>query len=186
MTDAARRATRRRIGPVGTSVRVVLGLVLVYLATVEEGTFFDWEVEPAEIALGLVGFPAVMVVVGLAAGFFLKRPLRLIGPGGLALNAALIFVLLIGHQTHDAALFFYGVSFPLAAWRGVPGCEMTVLSNLILGRDDQIGCPVLAPVDALETGVDATAAAVGASPRVVVLQTGICLVMALLLAWRLG
>ena len=164
----------------------MLGLVLVYLATVEEGTFFDWEVEPAEIALGLVGFPAVMVVVGLAAGLFLKRPLRLTGPGGLALNTALIVVLLINHETHDAALLFYGVSFPIAAWRGLPGCELTVISNLILDRDDQVGCPILAPIDALEAGADATASAVGASPKLVVLQASICLGMALLLVWWLG
>ena len=37
-----------------------------------------------------------------------------------------------------------------AAWCGQPGCEAIVLSNLILGRDDQIGCPAFTPVDALE------------------------------------
>ena len=38
----------------------------------------------------------------------------------------------------------------MAAWRAQPGCEATVLSNLILSRDDQIGCPAFTPIDALE------------------------------------
>jgi hypothetical protein len=38
----------------------------------------------------------------------------------------------------------------LAAWRGQAGCEATVVSNLALGRDDQIGCPTFAPIDELE------------------------------------
>ena len=38
----------------------------------------------------------------------------------------------------------------MAAWCGQPGCEATVVSNLILGRDDQIGCPAFTPIDALE------------------------------------
>lgn len=39
----------------------------------------------------------------------------------------------------------------LAAWRGQPACEATIVSNLILGRTDHIGCPVLTPIDALGT-----------------------------------
>lgn len=38
----------------------------------------------------------------------------------------------------------------IAAWRGQAGCEATVISNLVLGRDDQIGCPTLTPIDAAE------------------------------------
>jgi hypothetical protein len=42
------------------------------------------------------------------------------------------------------------VTLLVAAWRGQPGCEATVLSNLILRRDDQIGCPTFSPIDAAE------------------------------------
>jgi hypothetical protein len=38
----------------------------------------------------------------------------------------------------------------LAALRGYGGCEVTAISNWILGRDDQVGCLVLSPVDHLE------------------------------------
>jgi hypothetical protein len=53
--------------------------------------------------------------------------------------------------TAGGAELFYGITLLAAAWRGQPGCEATVLSNLILGRDDQIGCPAFTPIDALET-----------------------------------
>ena len=52
--------------------------------------------------------------------------------------------------TSDAALVFYGASMLLAALRGNSGCEVTAISNWILGRDDQVGCLVLGPVDDLE------------------------------------
>ena len=38
----------------------------------------------------------------------------------------------------------------LAALRGYSGCEVLAISNWILGRDDQVGCLVLGPVDDLE------------------------------------
>jgi hypothetical protein len=44
---------------------------------------------------------------------------------------------------------------------GQPGCEATVVSNLVQKRDDQIGCPALAPIDNAEARVrrrDTTAA----------------------------
>ena len=52
--------------------------------------------------------------------------------------------------TSDAALVFYGASMLLAALRGYGGCEVLAVSNWILGRDDQIGCLVLSPVDSAE------------------------------------
>jgi hypothetical protein len=33
---------------------------------------------------------------------------------------------------------------------GLPDCEGTGLSNLILRSDDPIGCPVFSPIDAME------------------------------------
>jgi hypothetical protein len=104
-----------------------------------------------------------MVVVALAARCFSNGPIRMIGPLGLALNTAVIILLMEGTYTHDAALLFYGVSFPIAAWRDLPGCEVTVVSNLILERDDQIGCPVLAPVDEVEERMKGRRALGGAS-----------------------
>jgi hypothetical protein len=57
--------------------------------------------------------------------------------------------------TFDAAALFYGATMFAAAWRAQPGCEATVLSNWILRRDDQIGCPTFAPIDELEARLTA-------------------------------
>jgi hypothetical protein len=43
----------------------------------------------------------------------------------------------------------------VAAWRAQPGCEATVLSNWILRRDDQIGCPCFTPIDEAEARLSA-------------------------------
>jgi hypothetical protein len=55
--------------------------------------------------------------------------------------------------TSAAALVFYGASMLLAALRGYSACEVLAVSNWILGRDDQIGCLVLSPIDAAEARV---------------------------------
>lgn len=52
--------------------------------------------------------------------------------------------------TSDAALIFYGASMLLAAARGYAGCEVLAVPNWLLRRDDQVGCVVFAPADALE------------------------------------
>jgi hypothetical protein len=61
-----------------------------------------------------------------------------------------IVVLVANPYTGPGAMLFYGVTLLVAAWRGQPDCEATVLSNIILQRDDQIGCPTFSPVDAWE------------------------------------
>ena len=43
----------------------------------------------------------------------------------------------------------------VAAWLAQPGCELSVLSNAILRRDDQIGCFVFTPIDELERRLSA-------------------------------
>jgi hypothetical protein len=142
----------RRIGTFGTAVRVVGGLGLLHLALTDG---LAWGLSWRSALLGLVAFPAVMVGVGLAARRFAGGPVRFTGPLGLALNTAVIVVLYTIDYTADAAALFYGVTLLVAAWRAQPGCEATVLSNWILRRDDQIGCPVLAPIDQAETRLSA-------------------------------
>jgi len=34
--------------------------------------------------------------------------------------------------------------------RGNGGCEVLAVSNWLLGRDDQVGCLIFSPLDALE------------------------------------
>jgi hypothetical protein len=143
MTDA-----KRTIGPAGTTLRVIVALGLVYLAGGADG--LPWSVDWYDPLLGLVALPALTVLLGLAARRYASRPLRFTGPLGHALNCAVIVALVANPYTGGAAALFYAATLLVAAWRGQRGCEVTVLSNWILRRDDQVGCPLFAPIDAAE------------------------------------
>ena len=54
-------------------------------------------------------------------------------------------------------VYFYGASMLLAAVRGYAGFEVLAVSNWRLGRDDQVGCVVFLPVDAVETRLSGAA-----------------------------
>jgi hypothetical protein len=138
----------RRIGRAGTVSRVVVGLGLLDLALTHGGPY--WHLTWYDAALGLIALPAVMVAAGLAARRFAGRAVHLTGPLGLAINTAVIVALVTNRYTAGGGELFYGATLLVAAWLGQPGCEATVLSNLILRRDDQIGCPAFTPIDAIE------------------------------------
>jgi hypothetical protein len=110
----------------------------------------SWAVEWYDPVLGLVALPGLTILLGLLPRRYAAKPIRFTGPGGHALNCVVIVGLLSNPYTGGAATLFYAAALIVAAWRGQPGCEITVLSNWILRRDDQVGCPVFAPVDALE------------------------------------
>ena len=140
-------ARQRLIGPAGTAARVIVGLVL--LGSVVQGHLARG-FHPSSWALGLLGFPALLL-----AGQWLRArrsPTRLeaSGPIGHALNLAVFLALYLLEATSDAALVFYGASMLLAALRGYAGCEVLAVSNWLLRRDDQIGCAAFWPVDHLE------------------------------------
>ena len=139
----------RRIGRAGTISRVIVALGLLYLALTHGG--LSWRLTWYDAVLGLIVFPAVMVVTGVAASRLGGQAIHFTGPLGVAVNTAVIVALLANRYTAGGAELFYGITLLVAAWYGQPGCEATVVSNLILGRDDQIGCPAFTPIDALET-----------------------------------
>ncbi|MGH3093114.1 MAG: hypothetical protein ACRDOG_12425 [Gaiellaceae bacterium] len=139
--------TIRRIGTIGTASRVLVGLGLLYLALADGGS---WGLAWHEAVLGLVAFPAVMVALGFGARLLGVGPVRFDGPVGIAANTAVIVALVLIDYTASAAALFYGATLLVAVWRAQPGCEATVLSNWILGRDDQIGCPTFTPIDEAE------------------------------------
>lgn len=92
-----------------------------------------------------------MVALGLAARHYLAgESARFTGPLAICINCAVIVALVVNPFTAPGALLFYGATLLVAAWRGQPGCEATVLSNIILRRDDQLGCPTFSPVDSWE------------------------------------
>ena len=138
----------RRIGPLGTALRIAVALGLLYLARGAGG--LSWHVEWYGLAGGLVALSALTLLVGLAARRYAADPVRFTGPAGHAMNCAAIVALLVNPYSGDAVSLFCAATLLVAVWRGQPGCEITVLPNWVLRRDDQVGCPVFAPFDALE------------------------------------
>jgi hypothetical protein len=138
-----------RIGWIGAGSRAAAGLLLVYFALL--GGDFSWNLDRRDVALGLVVFPTVMLAVGLAAGRYAAGALRYTGPLAIVVNCLVIVLLLVNPYTGGGAELFYGLSLLVAGYRRQSDCEATVLSNLILRRNDQIGCPIFTPSDRVET-----------------------------------
>jgi hypothetical protein len=141
--------TSREIGPVGTAARILAALALLFVAG--GATISTWAIDPDEALIGLVALPAVTVALGLVAQRYTHGPIRLTGPLGIALNMAVIVALIANDVTGpEGAMTFYSMTMLIAALRGQAGCEATVVSNLVLRREDQIGCPTFAPIDEVE------------------------------------
>ncbi len=148
-TDSRHRPTLapRAIGPIGTTARTIVGTLLV--GSVVQGHLAG-PFRPAAWALGLLGFPGLLLGWQWLRARRTPTPLRATGPAAHALNVAVFVGLYVLEPTSDAALLFYGASMWLAAVRGYAGCEVLAVSNWLLRRDDQIGCAVFWPVDQLE------------------------------------
>jgi hypothetical protein len=132
--------TVRRIGSWGTTSRLVLGVLFIYWA-LRQGVGWD------DAIIGLVVFPAAVSLAVALRGPD-ARPLRLVGPGGHALNILIWTVAF--NLALVPTLVFGGVTQILAATRGYAGCELFAVSNWLRQRDDQMACPVHSPIDALE------------------------------------
>ena len=132
----------RRIGTIGTALRVEVG---VFLLAYNAGDL-QWY----EPIVGFVVLPGLSIGAGLLAKRFSGRPVHYTGVAGHLANLAIIVLLLLSPYTAGGATLFYGATMLIAASRGQRGCEGTVISNLVLRRDDQIGCPLFGPVDELE------------------------------------
>jgi hypothetical protein len=151
----------RRIGPIGTASRVLVGLGLLYLAGGAGG--LSWEIEWYDLVI-LVALLAIMLAVGLLARQRAAEPIHLTGPLWVCLNCVVILALVLNPYTAGGALLFYGSTLLIAAWRRQPGCEATVLPNLVLRRDDQIGCPTFSPIDVAEARLYARKGPASSSP----------------------
>lgn len=140
----------RAIGPIGTIARLAVGVGLFALAVWLDGV--GWR----DVALGLIGFPTVLLLAQVIRLRFTRAPFRATGPTGHLLNAVVVAALLVPSATRPATLVWLGASMLLAAWRGYPGCERLAISNWLLRRDDQVGCLVFWPLYTVEAGVAGT------------------------------
>ncbi len=139
-TQLTETTTVRRIGKWGTVSRLVLGGVFIIWA-LWQGVGWD------DAIIGLVVFPAA-VSLALALRGPNAHPLRLVGPGGYALN---ILIWAVAFSLAPLpTLLFAGATQGLAAARGYAGCELFAVSNWLRQRHDQIACPVHSPIDAWE------------------------------------
>jgi len=160
----ASRVTRlRHIGPIGTTARVVIGLLLLGYGLVGGTVVISHGqlrtgFEPLGVLLGVIAFPAVLLAWQWLRARSSNTRFEATGPVGTAINMAVFLALVLTPWyapafafTSDAAFVFYGASMLLAALRGYGGCEVLAISNWVLGRDDQVGCFVLSPVDEIES-----------------------------------
>jgi hypothetical protein len=132
------------IGPAGTSARLAVGLGLITLA------LFWRDPVWSDVLLGLIVLPVIVVALTAWRARHSPAPLTATGPIGHLLNAAVFVPLFLLPATAGAAFLFYGSSMLVAARRRGGGCEVTAISNAVLGRDDQVGCMIFAPVDIAE------------------------------------
>jgi hypothetical protein len=154
----------RRIGPIGTTTRLVVAAGLLYLALFD-GT--RWGLEWYDAAVGFGILPAAVIAFGLAARRYASGPVRFTGSAGTTANCLLLVGLGVNPYTAGGAALFYGATLLVAAWRGQPGCEASVVSNAIFKRDDQIGCPLFSPIDEAEAHLAARKASRSQKPQVV-------------------
>ena len=141
--------------------RIVLGfLLLVWGAlggriVIARG-LSELRLDLAALAVGLLAFPVVFLLALWIRSLRDPSPLDATGPRETAINAVLIVVLL-GTSAIPSISFvgygvsvFYGATMLLAAALGYAGCEVSAVSNWLLRRQDQVGCPVLSPIDAMD------------------------------------
>jgi hypothetical protein len=127
---------------------VIAGPGALYLAGTLEGG--RWDVDWFDPLVGFVALPGLMVALGLIARRHARGPIHLNGILGHEVDGAVIAALVVIPHTAGGAALFYGATMLVAAWRGKRGCESTVISDLILRRDDQIGCLFFLPADEAE------------------------------------
>ena len=150
----------REIGAIGTATRLLVGLGLLFL--VGGASIASWGIEAHDAVIGLLVLPGLMIAVGLGARRYADGPIRFTGSVWIAVNCAVIVALVANGFTGGGATLFYGVTLLISAYLGQAGCEATVISNLALGRNDQIGCPTFTPIDEVEAHLRSRqAAAIG-------------------------
>ena len=144
------KKSSRAIGIVGTIARLILGVIFLSPLSHRQ---FQWY----ELLAGLIGVPLIILVIQRIRLIWDESPLQATGFTAFILNMVVFLALYLTPVyfppigfTSDIVLIFYGASMLLAAANGYAGCEVTAISNWILGRDDQVGCVIFSPIDAVE------------------------------------
>ncbi len=147
----------RRIGPIGTSARLIGGALAIALPIALHG--LSW----IEAGVALIALPAIAAVAAplITAAYRHLYPAALrsrhaiCSPLGCTLLAVMVAANAAIVAPTDAngnvtISVWLGASMLLAAARGYDGCEVLAVSNLITGRRDQIGCLLYTPIDHAE------------------------------------
>jgi hypothetical protein len=139
-----------------------VGLVVLFGLGIPGGVttvhgHYEYRFDVLSILLGAVVFPVVVLALHWWAVRRRPTPLWATGPVASTINLLVLLALFLVPEFAPRIYFisagaavFYGASMLLAAVRGRAGCEVTAISNWILRRDDQVGCPVFTPIDSLE------------------------------------
>jgi hypothetical protein len=141
----------RRIGPWGTTTRLVAGAAMVAwaLAVPHEHPVFDLPGAGSRLwgsVVGLVVLPALLTVAVALRGRS-AAPLRL--GHGYALAVAVLVVLLA--QVFPVAIMVgIGGTLLLLGVLGRGGCEVMAVPNLVLRRRDYLVCLPFTPIDSWE------------------------------------
>ena len=135
-TDAPRL---RPIGALGTAARGVVNIGVLVVAVVIG-------IKVRDALVGLVA--ANVALAGLLALCDLQ-PRHYVRSDPLGIVSTVIGVAFFA-AAPVAAMLFYGTAMVLAAAVGSAGCEVFAVSNSVRRRDDQIGCPLCAPIDAID------------------------------------
>jgi|SRR5918992_4842758 hypothetical protein len=156
----------RRIGTVGTTIRIAIGVLFVGVALAVDyptGGITWWDVAAVVVGLPLLAVGAAVVVNAA----YRRRPeltRRARTPWSASQAAAAVVVIVVVLAVGTALTFlspvdrialwlFFGLSMVVAGVRGYDGCEILAIPNTILRRNDAIWCPLYTPVDAAEDPV---------------------------------
>jgi len=152
--DAA-KTKGRAIGPLGTISRLLLGPMFIYFgfnspiaSIISSNEIYISTSHWDDLIVGVVIFPALLAAWQLIRQKFKPERLKALGSAGTCINTIMIIALFYT-PLHHAMWFYLGVSLLVAAIRGYAGCEVLAISNWVTGRDDQVGCIVLSPIDAI-------------------------------------
>jgi hypothetical protein len=149
----------RQIGPIGTTARIVVGIIFVLLAVVDSpSSGFSW----LDVGTLLVVFPLLTIAVaGIVNVVYARRGTPTVlssaprwSPAqATAVVGALVAItaLTLTPLADPATLWlFIGLSMLIAAVRGNSGCEIFEIPNMILRTNVATWCPIHTPIDNAE------------------------------------